>query len=82
MIEIFTLAGSIILGLLMFLLKFIGSLCLIALVLIVFVILFVVLVGGGWLIGQTLLEIASDKYSVFKKEVNDYEEGNNNNCDS
>lgn len=82
MIEIFTTAGAIILGLLCFLLKFIGALCLIALVLIVFVILFIVLVGGGWLIGQTLLEMASDKYSVFKKEVNDYEERNNNNCDS
>ena len=73
MIEIFTTAGAIILGLLGFLLKFIGALCLIALVLIVFVILFIALIGGGWLIGQTLLEMASDKYSVFGKKEDDYD---------
>ena len=68
MIDILTVAGGLILGMLGFLLKFLGSLCLIALVMIVFIILFVFLTVMGWLIIQTLLEMASDKYSVFEKK--------------
>jgi predicted membrane metal-binding protein len=60
--------GALILAMLAFLAKFIGSLCLIILAMIVFTILFIVIVGLGWLIVQTAIEIFSDKYSVFKKE--------------
>lgn len=75
MIEIFTLAGNIILGLLLFLLKFIGSLCLIALVLIVFVILFISLIGGCYYIGRFWFEMNSEL-----KEKNNEER--NNDCNN
>jgi hypothetical protein len=81
MIEVFTIIGGLLLGMLGFLAKFIGSLCLIALAMIVFVILFIFLIGLGWIIGTFLLELASEKYSVFKREV-EHEERNNNSSNS
>lgn len=76
MIDILTIVGGLILAALGFTAKFIGSLCLIALALIVFTILFLVLILGGFAITNTILDIVKDKYSVFEKEVTDYEERN------
>jgi len=73
MIELLSIAGGLILAMLGFLLKFIGSLCMIALVMIVFVILTVFIIGFGWVLGTLGLEFISDKYSIFDKGEN-YEE--------
>ena len=79
MIDILTIAGGLILAMLSFLLKFIGSLCMIALVMIVFVILVLFIIGMGWFIGTIALEYISDKHSIFDKEVTKHEERTNDN---
>lgn len=83
MIEVFNIVGGLILAMLVFLAKFIGCLCLIALAMIVFCILFIVLVGGGFVITSKFLEFVNNNYGVFEKtEVTENEERNNSNCDS
>lgn len=61
MLNFFMATGNIILGLLLFVLKFVGCLCGIALVLIVFLILFLTLVHFCVWIDQFLMEIRREK---------------------
>lgn len=80
MIEVLTIVGGLLLTALGFLAKFLGSLCLIILAMIVFTILFIVLVGMGFVIVTFLLETIREDFNVFDKEINENEERNNNNC--
>lgn len=67
MIDVLTVVGGLILTALVFLAKFLGSICLIILALIVFTILFLVLIGMGFAIVTVIIETIRDDFTVFNK---------------
>lgn len=79
--KVFMIAGEFILAAMEFLLKFIGSGCLLFLLLIIFVILFIFLIRMCSIIDVVLFEVLKEKYtSLIKENLND-ERNNNDSSD-